>query len=398
MKITHLNTTDKGGAFIASFRFHDKLLQQGIDSKYLVLHKFNTDSNVHSYFDIQRPWIQKIKQRIHHKIIQRKKRLFSAQIPNRFISLPLSAYSPNDFSLISDSDIVHLNWVANFIDYNTFFDKVSQPIVWTLHDCNPFLGFFHYDTHDRLTQDIYKVDQRFQKLKLDTFKKNNRIHFIAPSNYMLNVAVENGIPQGQITMIHNGIECPIIKKHEQVGASQKRNLKLPIDKLIVLFVAQNIDDPRKGFNVFQNIMNQLNSNNFHFLVVGDGKQLVDIPNSTRIRHIDDNQLVDIYKASDVLVIPSLLDNLPNVVLESMMYGTVTCAFNTGGLSDLVANNENGFIFKLGDVQSLVEKLIWLEENRLALNNMKEKSVIIGKEKFNIDEQASQYIQLYNSIL
>lgn len=43
----------------------------------------------------------------------------------------------------------------------------------------------------------------------------------------------------------------------------------------------------------------------------------------------------IYSTADVFVIPSLQDNLPNTVLESMACGTPVIGFAVGGISDMV---------------------------------------------------------------
>ena len=41
-------------------------------------------------------------------------------------------------------DIIHLHWIGGFVDIPTFFKHVKKPIIWTLHDMNPFQGGFHY--------------------------------------------------------------------------------------------------------------------------------------------------------------------------------------------------------------------------------------------------------------
>ena len=41
-------------------------------------------------------------------------------------------------------DIIHLHFVAaHYVDYS-FFAKAKKPVIWTLHDMNPFTGGCHY--------------------------------------------------------------------------------------------------------------------------------------------------------------------------------------------------------------------------------------------------------------
>src|SRR5690606_6773811 len=74
---------------------------------------------------------------------------------------PFRASGPPGYDLFSDDrtpygsrfldrlpscDIVNLHWVARFVDFTSFFSHVPvrTPVVWTLHDMNPFTGGCHY--------------------------------------------------------------------------------------------------------------------------------------------------------------------------------------------------------------------------------------------------------------
>ncbi|TAE46946.1 MAG: hypothetical protein EAY69_07690, partial [Cytophagales bacterium] len=58
-----------------------------------------------------------------------------------------SAYNILSHHLVKEADIIHLHWVAHFLDYASFFKKINKPVVWTLHDKNPLNGGFHYDIY-----------------------------------------------------------------------------------------------------------------------------------------------------------------------------------------------------------------------------------------------------------
>ena len=48
MKVLHICTADEGGAGLCCLRIHQALLNEGIDSKMLVLHKKSKDSSVYN--------------------------------------------------------------------------------------------------------------------------------------------------------------------------------------------------------------------------------------------------------------------------------------------------------------------------------------------------------------
>jgi hypothetical protein len=50
-------------------------------------------------------------------------------------------------SQLPPTDILNLHWIAEFVDYHDFFRAIPRglPVVWTLHDMNPFTGGCHFD-------------------------------------------------------------------------------------------------------------------------------------------------------------------------------------------------------------------------------------------------------------
>lgn len=109
-------------------------------------------------------------------------------------------YSPNDITdtkEYQEADIINLHWVANFLDWNTFFQKNTKPIVWTLHDQNPFLGGEHYeelfcgiDDNGEAIPRVYEEFEKEENDKLVDFKKEilediSNLHIVAPSKWLV---------------------------------------------------------------------------------------------------------------------------------------------------------------------------------------------------------------------
>ena len=104
----------------------------------------------------------------------------------------------------------------------------------------------------------------------------------------------------------------------------------------------------------------------------------------------------IYSAADVFVIPSLEDNLPNTVIESLMCGTPVIGFNIGGISDMVVHNIDGVLCEKQDADSLLKGITTFFDNQDSFdrNKIREKAV----KKHDESVQADNYIALYESIL
>lgn len=153
MKVLHVNTKDTGGAALAALRLHYALLQAGFDSSMLVLKLSRTDV----------PRVFQVPHKRHSRIVTIGRRVgrllglfqsYDEAVTNALAgkvigfdgySLPNSPYDITKLDVYKKADIIHLHWVAGFVDYS-FFSKNSKPVVWTFHDMAPFTGGCHYSS------------------------------------------------------------------------------------------------------------------------------------------------------------------------------------------------------------------------------------------------------------
>ncbi len=63
-----------------------------------------------------------------------------------------------------------------------------------------------------------------------------------------------------------------------------------------------------------------------------------------------------YQSADVLVLPSLKEGLPNVVLEAMACGLPCVAARASGSRELILQGRTGFTYQHGEVDALVQGL------------------------------------------
>lgn len=104
-------------------------------------------------------------------------------------------------------------------------------------------------------------------------------------------------------------------------------------------------------------------------------------------------------SSDALVLPSLKEGRPNIVLEAMAAGVPVVASDIDGVNELISNNRTGILFPPGNDQSLAEQLERLIRDpdlgtRLAGNARKH---IVDAELLWTDS-ARRYISLYRSLI
>ena len=178
---------------------------------------------------------------------------------------------------------------------------------------------------------------------------------------------------------------------------------LPKNKKLVLFGAiYATSDERKGYNILSNALTKLNYKDIQFIVFGSSGPSNQGDAITNIHYLgklnDDISLITLYSAADVMVVPSLQENLSNTIMESMACGTPVVGFDIGGNGDLIDHKKNGYLAKYLNSDDLTKGISWVLSEMDNHNNLsikaREKIVL----NFDSDIVAKQYINLYKSIL
>jgi glycosyltransferase involved in cell wall biosynthesis len=414
IKVLIINAYDIGGAANACLRLHLGLLNSNIQSKLLVKNKYKNYPAVYKFQQYSRgSFILKTlkKNKRFRKIFKNKKEAF---IENRdpkleMFSFPYSKFDITTSKLYKDADIINLHWIAGFIDYKSFFKKNTKPVVWTLHDMNPFTGGEHYSEKflgidnsgnpikRKITEQEIEIIDRNLKIKEESLSCVNNLTVVAPSKWLQEEAKKSQVFKDKnVHLIPYGLDENIYKPKNKLES--RKTLNLPDNKIIVLFVAHSLDNSRKGFAYLKSALESLNTSNV--LLCSVGANSVEFNGSIETIHlgqINDEELMSkVYSAADVFVIPSLMDNLPNTVLESLMCGTPVIGFPVGGIPDMIDHGINGLLTKEISVASLQETLHYFIENNKKFdgNSIRMNALM----KYNLDRQAKEYISLFKTLI
>ncbi len=94
-----------------------------------------------------------------------------------------------------------------------------------------------------------------------------------------------------------------------------------------------------------------------------------------------NDISLFFRKIDVLILPSRREGLPRVILEAFSFGIPVIASNVGGIPEIVKENYNGFLFNSENVQQLLEKIEFLENNPNLILQMSSNCIRTIEEKF-----------------
>lgn len=436
MKILFVNTNDtSGGAARAAMRIMRGVQQSGVEAQMFVKFKNSQASDI---VPLSRfvptnllykvcDWVAaKVKNKWqHHKwhpYKRTKQNVFMSDLRHTNIHGALQKL---------DYDIVHLHWINNrFLDIREL-SKIHKPIVWTLHDSWPFCGVCHYfidceryQTHcgtcpmlgSKKEQDLaYEI---FEK-KLAAYNDLD-LHIVTPSQWLGDCAKKSTLlGRFPVHVIPNCLDTelfrPLSKAEILTIAERQQNAVVSrvlreatekrIAKPLILFGAMNAANDRiKGFASLLSALQILDAQGFEAHLVVFGANAQELPmhfrniDVTFVGYIHDSSILTaLYNIANVMVVPSLTENLSNTIMESLSCATPVVAFNIGGNSDMIEHKKNGYLAKEKNSEDLAKGIEWcLEHNTDGALGKNAREKVLNN--FTIDIVSNQYKELYQKCL
>ncbi|SHJ99380.1 Glycosyltransferase involved in cell wall bisynthesis [Reichenbachiella agariperforans] len=408
MRVLHINESDTvGGAARAAYRLHRSLIERDIDSLFWANSKSSDDHTVVSDSRDIIKFSKVFTNRLNTYAISR----YSKRSQTTF-SAPIVSFN-NVRKIVEDNDIdiIHLHWVPGMFEIRKL-AALNKPVVWSLHDMWPFTGGCHYteecEKYKRncgsckvlgSTKNI-DLSSRSQAKKAKDYVDIKKLVIVGLSKWIAQCAIDSSLFKGRkIVNLPNPIDSNIYKPLDKQYS--RSVLGIPENKKLVVFGAMNsTGDKRKGFDQLVLGLNQLSSSDLLLGVFGSSEpERPDIlwDNIQYFGQInDDVTMAILLSAADVVIVPSLQENLSNVIVESMACGTPVVSFDIGGNKDIIDHKENGYLAVPFDPMDLATGISWVLANDSS--SIKEKCLEKTNSVFDGSVVVQKYIDLYSSIV
>lgn len=335
MKILHLSTSSTGGAGRAAMRMNAALCSIGQDSRIMYLSVPGTVQGDNESV-------------INRGLIKRGISSGVTLIQREMVQSGSDPVTPMSFNTISTHeilkdkpDIVHIHNFYNLFNFKTIVNLAREvKVVVTLHDQRMFTAGCHYSHKCKGFQTTCSACPQMtfgsRSIASAVFKRNMstlasstpQLDLMSPSRWLLEKARQNKVFERFPGAV---IKNPIPK----YSVLEKRNYTDSI--LHIGFCSDLLSNPLKGLHILTQALEQLNRN-FVLHLMGRNLEERQIPFGVKYRLHEsrtENDLIDNFSKLDVLVVPSLEDNSPNVVGEALMCGTRVIGSDVGGLGELL---------------------------------------------------------------
>lgn len=415
MKVLVISTSDvNGGAARAAFRLHKGFQETCTDSQMLVQLKQTDNVSVlgtsaASGIGQAIAGLRLTLDQLPLKRFEEHKRIkFSAQwLPDRISSRVRQI----------DPDVVNLHWInAGFMQVESL-AKLNKPIVWTLHDMWAFTGGCHYNQEcHHYQKSCGACPQLSSKKSRDLSRwvwsrkakawKGLNITVVSPSRWLADCTRSSSIfSNARVQVIPNSVDTETYRPYDKRFAREV--LKLPHNKRLLLFGALSAtSDERKGFHLLQPALELLkkssNAKDIELVIFGASQPRIPPKFLFKTHYLgmfkDDISLALTYSASDIFILPSIQENLPNTVMEGLACGLPCVAFNIGGVPDMIKHKENGFLVEPYSCSQLAEGIDWLLADSDRYSTLSVKAIKTVQDNFTASKQASRYLSLFHEVI
>jgi len=315
-----------------------------------------------------------------------------------------------------DIDIVNLHWINGEMISIREIRKIKKPIVWTLADMWPYCGSEHYAQEDLPIRyiDGYQKNNRplnHHRIDLDKFTwrrkkffwKSKKINIIATSRWNATCARNSVLfNEAKIDIVPQCIDLNIFKPLDK--RVSRKICNLPQQIFLILFAAPDPKkDIRKGYNLLKKSLKIISKNNMRnkleLVVLGSSSGNIEKDFGIKTHYInflyDDLSRALLYNSADILLAPSIQENLSNIVMEALASSLPSVAFNIGGMPDLIDHDINGYLATPFDCEDFAKGILSILGSSQNLVMFSDKAREKAEKCYSSEIVASQYQSIYN---
>lgn len=273
--------------------------------------------------------------------------------------------------------------------------KARKPLIVTLHGSDILT--------DPSVSYGMRLDQTIDMIIRKVLKEADVV--IAASTATYREALRAGCQSEKIMLIPNGVDLD--RFNSKINGRRIRNVLSVVDKPMVFALGAHV--PEHGFEyLIEAAYSVLKERpDVFFVIGGDGplrpwyeekaKSLGIDKNVIFVGKIPPEDLPCYYAASDLFVIPSLVEAFGLVIVEAMGCEKPVVGTKVGGIPDIIKDGLNGYLARPRDSKSLAEKILFLLENPNIAKRMGKEGRRLAQENFDIEKRINKILTIYSEL-
>jgi glycosyltransferase involved in cell wall biosynthesis len=191
-----------------------------------------------------------------------------------------------------------------------------------------------------------------------------------------------------------------------VNTLQFKPLPKKSSKTTLIYVGRLVKT--KGVHILLEAFHQVLENGISadLIIAGDGPEREKLVSLTHKLGISNNtffhgsvkNVAPLLQKSDIFVLPSSVEGLPNALLEAMSCGLAVITTRVGGNTEIIENGINGLLIDPDDSQQLSITLIKIMKERETIEKLGRNARKTIETKFSIDNITTEYEKFYKELI
>lgn len=309
------------------------------------------------------------------------------------------------------ADIVHCHnlhgWYFNLATLKKM--SIIKPVLWTLHDMWAITPHAAHTSSTELRNGIYQISDKnlyptilwnndwYLSFRKSMLYKNMPVSLASPSKWLVEKLEKSCLSDKRAYHIPNGIDFDQFRMGSRSELRKKHEFS---EDPLILFVGVDAEsNTYKGFDDFLWLASAQNTQNYQFVCMGS--RVGGIRGGVRHLEASSNKsyIAEILSCADVLVVTSLYENFPLIILEAMACGTSVLTYDVGGCSEAIQGAPNCTAVKFGDKSTLTQSLNKiLNCTHTQGDSLRKELRAYAQKKYSLDLMINSYLDVYEDLI
>jgi len=248
-----------------------------------------------------------------------------------------------------------------------------------------------------------RVDFHLQSHAFSQWKYRQMDAFIAASRAIRDILVQDGIPSGRISVVHDGIDVEKIANRPAIDLHAEYWLPHGVPVIVNVGALVGHKGQKHLIDAMPLVLREVPD--AHLVIFGEGD--LRAPLERQIKHLSltkrvllpgfREDVLSLMKSADLFVMSSVTEGLGSAVLDAMAMGHAVVGTRAGGIPEAVVPDETGLLVEPGDSKALAGAIVTMLKDPALRRSFGEAGRARVAEHFGVDRLVEGTLAVYDSV-
>jgi glycosyltransferase involved in cell wall biosynthesis len=248
-----------------------------------------------------------------------------------------------------------------------------------------------------------RVDFRIARNSFSRWKYDQVDCFVAITNAIADMLVSDGIPRHKIALVNEGVDVERIVSLPTADVHEE--CYLPVGSPVVGNVAALVPHKGQHYLVEAAALVVREVPDARFVILGDGELREQLEREIKQKHLERHvflagfrsNALELIKSFDVFVMSSVTEGLCTSIIDAMAAAKCVVATEAGGIPEVVAHEETGFLVPIRDSKALAQRLVQTLKDEPLRTRMGKAGLARARARFTVERMVEETSVVYERL-